>query len=165
MYSHMKQRRLGSEIWTKCPLAIKLHLLSAGKETWLFNLYKLKTPAEVLHGQMSCSSIFLLRLTQYEEIADRFSKPNLQCDIFALSCLWVVSFSASLFFFFFSVWVLLTDLKFMEATSTCGNVKHHATLFVFRKELCYGMLLVFLYYFRIFFILQYQDLFHITLCL
>lgn len=147
----MKQRRLGSEIWTKCPLAVKLHLLWAGKEKWLFNLYKLKTPAEVLHGQTSWSSIFLLQLTQYEEIADRFSKPNLQCDICALSCLWVVSFSASLFFFF-PVWVLLTDLKFMEATSTCGNVKHHATLFVFCKELCYGMLLVFLYFFRIFFI-------------
>lgn len=70
------------------------------------------------------------------------------CFVLSMSCI-IFCFT---FFFSFPVWVLLTDLKFMEATSTCGNVKHHATLFVFCKELCYGMLLVFLYFFRIFFI-------------
>ena len=148
MYSHMRQRRLGSEIWTKCPLAIKLHLLWAGKEKWLFNLYKLKTPAEVIHGQTSWSSIFLLRLIHYEEIADRFSKPNFQCCICAFSFLWIVSFSAS--HFFFPVWVILTDLKFMETTNICGNVKHNAKLFSVRN---YAMgCFWYSYFLRIFFI-------------
>lgn len=49
------------------------------------------------------------------------------CFLFFMNC--VISASH----FFFPVWVILTDLKFMEATNTCGNVKHHAKLFSVRN--------------------------------
>lgn len=67
------------------------------------------------------------------------------CFLFSMNCI-IFCFT----FFFFPVWVILTDLKFMEATNTCGNVKHNAKLFSVRNYAigCFW----YSYFLRIFFI-------------
>lgn len=66
-------------IWNlnKLPPGHKTSLFWAKQEERLFKFHNQETPVEMLHGHISWSSIFLLQLTHYEKIVDRFLKPDL----------------------------------------------------------------------------------------
>ena len=126
----MRQRRLGSEIWTKCLLAIKLHIFMSWKGKMTFQ------PLQIENSSWSVAWPNVLELHFSPSVNTLWGnswqifKAKLAMWYLCFSCLWIVWFYAS---FFFPVWVLLTYLKCMETTNTCRNIKHHATLFSTRN--------------------------------